>query len=189
MTETQIKIFLNTLLSNNNLSDYTIFIGCSFILGCTIFYLIRSNNTAILSKNKEALTNQETEAIVNENSTTNINNTNIDAIISNDSDSDTDSDSQSTSDNESLLESASSSDFEDILDDPDLSFLPSSVVEGTSNGRIPLPDLDFNVCPIEELKLFELFSLYSRELAHYSVTEEQLMIIIRVFNKADLASS
>jgi|ERR1700761_88140 hypothetical protein len=168
----------NTLLSNNNFFDYTILIGCGVILSCTLFYLIRSNYTAIPSKNKEALTNQEIEAINNENTLTKINNQNIDAIIDNDSDFDTDVDSQSTSDYGNLIDSASSSDFEDIVEEEELFFLPRSVTEGTDRGEFIMPDVDFNVCPIEELKLFEISSLYAKELAEYSISEETLMEMI-----------
>jgi hypothetical protein len=176
----------NTLLSNNNLFDYNILIGCGFILGCSLLYLIRSNYTAILYKNKEALTNQEIEAIINENAVTITNNENIDAIIDSDSDSDTDVDYQSTFDSESS--SDSSSDFENILNDPDLYFLP--YVESLfSSEKFIMPDVDFNVCPIEELKLYEFCSLFSREMAEHSVTEEELMELISIFSKEQLATN
>jgi hypothetical protein len=181
---------LNTLLSNNNSIEYTIIIGCGIILSCTIYYIIRSNYTAIPSKNMEAITNQEIEAIVNENAVTNINNKNIDAIIDNDSDTDTDVDSQNTFDNESLSDSDTSSEFDHILDDPDLFFIPLSVAKTILNsGEFIMPDVDFNVCPIEELKLFEITSLFPKELAEKSITEEDLMTIISIFNKEELATN
>ena len=120
----------NNFLYDNNLTDYGIIICCGLILGCSIYYLIRSNNIAIPSENIEALTN---EAIVNENAVTIINNENIDAIIDSDSDTDIESDYQSTSDNESILDF----DFTDL----DLFFMPN---------------VDFDVCSIQELKLFEI---------------------------------
>lgn len=52
-----------------------------------------------------------------------------------------------------------------------------------------MPDVDFNVCPIEELKLFELVSLYSRELSEHAVSTEDLMELICLFSKADLATN
>jgi hypothetical protein len=176
----------NTLLSNNNLFDYNILIGCGFILGCSLLYLIRSNYTDILYKNKEALTNQEIEAIINENAVTIINNENIDAIIDNDSDADVDY--QSTFDNESLFDSASSSDFENILEDSD-TFMAPFVESMCGSDKFIMPDVDFNVCPIEELKLFELCSLYSREMAEHSISEADLMEMISMFNKEDLATN
>lgn len=176
------------LLMNNNSSDYAIFIGCGIIFSCTLYYIIKSNYIAIPSKNMEAITNQEIEAIVNENAITKINNKNKDAII--DNDSDTDGDSQSTFDNESLLESATSSDFDEIASDPDIFYLPLRIVKKINNSEeFIMPDVDFNICPIEELKLFELSSLFSRELAEHAVTAEELMELICLFNQTDLATN
>lgn len=184
------KIMIETILLNNNFSDYTIFIAGGIFLSCTLIYIIRSNYTAIPNKNMEALTNPEIETIVNENAVTKINNKNIDAIIDNDSETDTDVDSQSTFDNESLLESATSSDFENIFDDPDIYFLPLSMVKSIYNSeKFIMPDVDFNICPIEELKLFELSSIFFRELAEHMVSEEDLMEIICLFSKAELATN
>jgi hypothetical protein len=156
------------LLFDNNLTDYGILIGCGLILGCSLFYLIRSNYTAIPSKNIEALTNEEIEAIVNENAVTIINNENIYAIIDSDSDSDTDvaSDYQSTSDNESILDV----DFTDL----DLFFMPN---------------VDFDVCSIQELKLFEISSIYYREIAENLVTQEELMELICSMTVNELATN
>jgi hypothetical protein len=176
----------NTLLSNNTLSDYNILIGCGVILGCSLFYLIRSNYIANLPTNTEALTNEELEAIVNENAVTKINNENIDAII--DNDSDTDVDSQSISDLDSFIDRASLSDFDPIVLDPDLYVLP--FVESIySSKKFIMPDVDFNVCPIEELKLFEFCSLYSREMVEHSVSKEDLMGIISLFKIEELATN
>jgi hypothetical protein len=156
------------LLSDNNLTDYGILIGCGLILACSLFYLIRSNYTAIPSENIEALTNEEIEAIVNENAVTIINNENIYAIIDNDSDSDTDVASEylSTSDNESIL------DVDPI--DQDLFFMPN---------------VDFDVCSIQELKFFEISSIYHREIAEKLVTDEELMDLICYLPENDLATN
>jgi hypothetical protein len=182
----------NTYLSNENFSDPTMIIACAcvFILSCTLIYIIKSNYTAIPSKNMEAITNQEIETINTENAVTNINNQNIDAIIDNDSETDTDMDSQSTFDNESLLDSATSSDFESIFEDPDIYFLPLEAAKKIYNSeKFIMPDVDFNICPIEELKLFELSSIFFRELAEHSISSEDLMEIICLFSKADLATN
>nr|UEP17235.1 hypothetical protein [Lactarius zonarius] len=152
------------LLSNNNLFDYGILIGCGLILGCSVFYLIRSNYTANLPTNTEALTKQEIEAIVNENAVTIINNENIDAII--DSDSDTDVESQSTSDYDSILD-----------------------VNTTDLDLFFMPDVDFDVCSIHELKLFEISSIFHKEIAEKSITEEELIDLIHSFTDADLATN
>jgi hypothetical protein len=161
--------------NNNNLTDYGILIGCGLILSLSLYYLIRSNYTAtpIPSQNMEAFTTEEIEAIINENAVTIMNNDNIDAIIDNidaiiDSDSDTDveSDYQSISDNESIL---------DIdINELDLFFMPN---------------VDFNVCSIQELKFFEISSLYYREIAEKAVTDEELMDLICYFSDAELATN
>jgi hypothetical protein len=58
-----------------------------------------------------------------------------------------------------------------------------------NSEKFIMPDVDFNVCPIEELKLFELVSLYSRELSEHAVSTEDLMELICLFSKADLATN
>jgi hypothetical protein len=152
------------LLFDNNFTDYGILIGCGVILGCSIFYLFRSNYTAIPYQNIEALTNEEIEAIVNENAVTIINNENIDAIIDSDSDTDVASDYQSTSESTLDLD----------LTDLDLFFMP---------------DVDFDVCSIQELKFFEISSIYQREIAENLVTDEELMELICGFTDIELATN
>jgi hypothetical protein len=138
----------------------------------------------------EAITNQEIEAVVNENAVTNINNKNIDAIIDNDSETDTDVDSQNTLDIESLSDSDTSSEIDDMLEYPDLFFIPLWRAKKIINsGEFIMPDVDFNVCSIEELKAFEISSLFSKQLAAKSISEEDLMGIISVFSKKDLATN
>jgi hypothetical protein len=150
------------LILDNNLNYYGIIIGSGIILGCTLIFLIKSNYTAIPPQNIEALTNQnieaftyeEIEAIVNENAVTITSIENIDAITDSDSDTDVESDYNST------FNSDSTSDTESILNDPDLFFMPN---------------VDFDVCPIEELKFFEFSSLYQREIIEHSITDEDIM--------------
>jgi hypothetical protein len=162
----------NNLLFDNNLTEYGILIGLGLILGCSLIYLIRNNYTATPTRNMEALTNQEIEAIVNENSVTVIQNENIDAIIDSDSDTDLTSDYESIFDNESI------SDDESI---PEVDF--------TDLDLFYMPNVDFNVCSIQELKFFEISSLYSRELAEKLVTEEELMELICYFTDIQLATN
>ncbi len=159
----------NNFLYDNNLTDYGIIICCGLILGCSIYYLIRSNNIVIPSENIETLTN---EAIVNENAVTIINNENIDAIIDSDSDTDVESDYQSTSDNEST------SDDESILGD-----------DITDLDLFFMPNVDFDVCSIQELKFFEISCWFSRDIAEKMVTDEELMQLICLFTESDLASN
>jgi hypothetical protein len=154
------------LLFDNNLTDYGFLISCGLIFGCSLIYLIRNNYIAIPSKNIEALTNEEIEAIVNENAVTKINNENIDAIIDSDSDSDVATDYQSTCDNESILD-----------------------VDCAKLDLFFMPNVDFDVCPIQELKFFEISSIFYREIAEKKITDEQLMDIINDFTDNELATN
>jgi hypothetical protein len=168
---------ISTLFSNNNLTDYGILISCGLILGCSLFYLIKSNNTAIPSTNIEGITNEEIDTIINESEVTKISNANIDAII--DSDSDTES-YISSYDTESTLDVD--------LRELDLLVMPyvSSVF---SNEEFIMPDVDFNICPIEELKLFELCSIFSKEMIEHELTEEDMKELIAIFPESDLATN
>lgn len=152
----------NNWLFDNNLTDYGILIGSGLILGYSLYYLIYRNYTAIPSTNLEPLTPEEIEAIINENVEP-ISNANIDNFIT-DSDFDTDVDSnfQSTFDNESIF---------DEITDPDLFFMPN---------------VDLDVCSIQELKLFEISSIYNQEIAAHGVTEQELIEIIDLFSVPEL---
>ena len=158
----------NNLLFDNNLDFYGILIGSGLILSCSIYYLIKSNYTAIPTKNMEPLTNEEIETIINENMEP-ISNENVEDFIT-DSDFETDI----ASDYQSTFDSDSTSDFESILNDPDIFFMPN---------------VDFDVCPIEELKFFEFNSLYAREIVEHSITEEDIMEFIYSFSKEELATN
>ena len=169
-------------LINNNISDYGIFISCGLILGCSVYYLIKSNYTTILPKNTniEALTKEESEAIVNENAV-NISNANIEDVLT---DSDTETDYLGISD----YDSASSTDFDEIVTDPEIYCMPY-VPSMYNPEEFIMPDVDFDVCPIEELKLFEFCSLFSKEMAEHSISEEDMIELIAIFPKEDLATN
>jgi hypothetical protein len=188
----------NLLLLENNFSDFGLWIACGLILSCSLYYLIRSNNVANLPNNTEPLINQEIEAINNENmgpfreeeietifneNMVPVSNSNIDDILT-DSDLDTVSEYENISD----YDSASSDDFYEIFNDPDLYMLPPFESK-FKNVEFIMPDLDFNVCSLEELKLFEFCSLYHREMAEHSITEEEMMEIIGLFPERDLATN
>ena len=169
----------NTLMNNSFfpediITNYSILIACSLILSCTLYYYIKSNNTAIPSNNTEVLTYEEQEAIFDEDrNITAISNENMDNFITDsDFDTDTTSDYQSTFDSESTSDTESI--LDDILDDPDLFFMPN---------------VDFDVCPIEELKFFEFTSLYQRELIEHEITDEDVREFISWFSKEDLATN
>nr|UEP17232.1 hypothetical protein [Lactarius zonarius] len=157
----------NTLLSNNNLFDYGILIGCGLILGCSVFYLIRSNYTANLPTNTEALTKQEIEAIINENAET-ISNANIEEIL-------TDSDFST-----------------DVVSDYDNGFETDSTDSTVDIEELDLfimPDVDLNVCPIEELKLFEFNSLYAREIEENDLDDEEILNFLSLFTEDELLTN
>lgn len=158
----------NHWLFGNDLAYYSLFITCGLILGCTICYITRSNTTTI--PNQEAFTYEEMEAIINENANelTTISSENMDYIT------DTDSDTDLATEYQSTFDSDSSSDTESILNDPDLFFMPN---------------VDFDVCPIEELKFFEFSSLYQKEIIEHSISDEEIMEFISWFSKEDLATN
>jgi hypothetical protein len=171
---------IDNLLLNNNLFGYGIIIGCGLSLGCSVYYLIKSNNIAKIPNNTEALRNQAAEAINNENI---VPNSNIEDIIT-DSDSETDN----ASDYLSEYDSASTADFDEIINDPDILVLPRFESK-FKDVEFIMPDVDFNVCPIEELKLYEFCSLFGKEMAEHSVTEKEMMEIISLFSEKELATN
>jgi hypothetical protein len=163
---------IDNLLLNNNLFGYGIIVGCGLTLGCSVYYLIRRNNVANLPNN--------TEAINNENM---VPNSNIEDLFT-DSDFETDI----ASDYASEYDNASTADFDEILKDPDLFFLPHFESK-FKDVEFVMPDIDLNVCPIEELKLYEFCSLYGKEMAEHSITEEEMMELISLFPEKELATN
>jgi hypothetical protein len=153
------------LLTEDQLTDVNILIACGLILGCTLIYLISSHYATIPipTKNVEAFTTEEIDAIVNENAVTIANDDNLQYAIIEDSDFDTDV----TSDYQSPSENESTSDDDSILG-----------VDTTDLDLFYMPDVDFNVCSIQELKLFEINSIFYREIAANSVTDEELTQLI-----------
>jgi hypothetical protein len=158
----------NNFLLDNNLTDYGMLILCGLILTCSVCYLIRSNYTAIPPKNMEPFTYEEMEAVFNEHAVTVMNSENLEDIIDSDSDTDVEFDYQST------YNSDSTSDIESILNDPE---------------RFFMPNVDFDVCPIEELKFFEFTSLYNREIVEHSITDADIIEFLSWFSKEELATN
>jgi hypothetical protein len=153
-------IIINFFLLDNNLSEYKIIIGCGLILGYSIYYIIQKNNYfQPQTKNMEPFTYEEMETIFNENMIAGQTENVEDLISDNESISSSDFDYESSFNSDS----DSTSDTESILNDPDLFFMPN---------------VDFDVCPIEELKLFEFTSLYSREIEEHCISEEEIMEFI-----------
>jgi hypothetical protein len=103
----------------------------------------------------EPLTYEEIETIINEN---------MEPFTDGDvEDFITDSDFESDVVSEMHFDSDSTSDIESVLNDPDIFFMPN---------------VDFDVCPIEELKFFEFSSLYSREIIEHDISDEDIMEFI-----------
>jgi hypothetical protein len=107
----------------------------------------------------EAITNEEIDTIINENMVAVTNGNVEDFITDSDSETEVEFDTQSTFDSDSDI----TSDTESILNDPDLFFMPN---------------VDFDVCPIEELKFFEFNSLYAREIVEHAITDADIMEFI-----------
>jgi hypothetical protein len=128
--------------------------------------------------NKKALINQE--AINNKNL---VANSNKEEFLS-DSDYDTDIESDYLAE----YDSASSADFDEIVKKPDLYFVPQ-IKSKFKDVKFIMPDVDFNVCSIQELKLYEFCSLFSKEMAEHSITEEEMMELISIFSEKDLATN
>ena len=160
----------NNLFLDNNLDLYYILIASGLILSCTLYYLIISNNTQIPATNMEPLTNENIDTIMNENMVS-FTDGNVEDFIT---DSDFETDIESDHDTIFNSDSESSLDTESILNDPNLFFMPN---------------VDFNVCSIEELKFFEFSCLYSKELAEHAVTDEEIMEFISYFTKEQLATN
>ena len=170
------------LLFDYNLADYSIFISGGLILGCSIYYLIRSNYIAIPSKNMEALTHSEMETVFKEN----LPKSSLPKPLADElrnrivTDSSSESEFESEIDYQSTFDSDSSSEFMPDLDD--LIFM-------SDTKPFIMPDVDFNICSIEELKLFEFNSLYANEILEHSITDEDIMEFLGEFSKEDLASN
>jgi hypothetical protein len=52
-----------------------------------------------------------------------------------------------------------------------------------------MPNVDFDVCSIYELKFFEISSIFYREIAEKMITDEELIELISYFTKAELATN
>nr|QGP74788.1 hypothetical protein [Russula griseocarnosa] len=169
----------NELILDQNINISLIIIGSLLIIGCSIYYIVKNNNTAIPTNNTEAFTFEEIEAsfeddryrnlttVSNENTEENLDQYFMDS----DSDTDTVSDYENPFDSENELDS---SDIESILNDPDI---------------FMMPNVDFDVCPIEELKFFEFNSLYAKEISENGVTEEDILDFIYSYSKEELATN
>jgi hypothetical protein len=162
------------LIMDNNLFYGGILIGCGVLLGLSLYYLIKSNYTAIPNKNTEAFTNEEIEAILNEHrDITAVSNENIDAYLT-ESDFETDIET----DHDTIFGEESSSDDESTLGE-----------DFTDLDLFFMPNVDLEVCTIQELKFFEISSIYYREIAEKEVTDEELMELMNYLTEAELMTN
>ena len=135
-----------------------------------------NNNNFFPNQNIPAITNGEIEAIANENAVNAVNVLNIIHI-------------DETIDDEFEVDSGYGSNESnvgsDISNDSDYQF------EFVINDPTPfvMPDVDFNICPIHELRAFEFQSLYARELEENSVSEEDVIEILSWFTEEQLATN
>jgi len=159
---------------DNNLIDCGPWIRLVLILSYLLYKLIRSIYTAIPSNKIEAFTYQEIETIVNKNNKNIVAMSTVVTIDNLITDSDWDSDTYVEDDSETMFDSDNTSEYASIASDSDI---------------FEMPDVDFDVCPIEELKLFEITSLYSNELIEHNISEEDIMEILSYFDKEDLATN
>jgi len=152
-----------------------------------------NNNNFFPNQNIPAITNGEIEAIANENAVNAVNVLNIihiDETIDDEFEVDSgygsnESNVGSDISNESIAGSNESNVGSDISNDSDYQF------EFVINDPTPfvMPDVDFNICPIHELRAFEFQSLYARELEENSVSEEDVIEILSWFTEEQLATN
>lgn len=163
------KILMEKLFFENSLDLQRIWIVTGVLLTMSIYYLIIGDTHQ--QPNREPFRPEEIEAIMNENAV-NVVNANIDAFT--DSEFETETASAIDTPFVSDSESDTNSDPESILDDPEIFFMPN---------------VDFDVCPIEELKHFEFCSLYAKEIAEKSIEDEEIMEFLSLFTKEELATN
>jgi hypothetical protein len=100
---------------------------------------------------------------------------------------DSEIDTETEYDNLSDYDRATTADFDEILMETYRFTLPQFESKFKFVESI-MPDVDLNVCPIQELKLFEFCSLFAEEMAEHSMTEQDIMDMIVGFSDEDLAS-
>lgn len=138
---------------------------------------------AIADQNVQAIPNGQMEATANENALNVLNIIFIDETnndFEEDSGYGTGNSSVNGSDNSSVNGSDNGSDNSSNYQ-----------VEFVINDPTPfvMPDVDLNVCPIHELRVFEFQSLYARQLEEHSISEEQLTEIVSWFTEEQLATN
>jgi len=177
-------IFL--LLLNKNLYNNYILIGAWLILSCTLYYLKKRKKAAILLLSRSNFTIEDIESISNENAVT-VFNGDINDIITDD-----DFDLEVFAATGSVFDSESDSDIDIDIDSVSTSVSDNSPFDFSDimadYGLTIFPDVDFNICSIQELKLFEIRSLFATELEEHQMSDEDILEIISWFSDAQLAS-
>ena len=155
-------------LFDNNLNFYYILLGSGIILSCSLYYLIKKNNTENLNINTETKNNEDITVISNEIK---------DAITDSDSESDAISDSQSSIDSQSNIEIDTT--------ELDLFFMPNvdtNVVSIHELKHFEISSLyrkEIEASYITDKELEDIISIFSVEdLCTNDINESILMIII-----------
>jgi hypothetical protein len=119
-----------------------------------------------------------------------VSNANVEDFSDTDTEFSTETDYEHISDYEQLAEHpiATRADMVRFIKQEDMLFLPPFESK-FKNVKFIMPDVDLNVCPLDELKLFEFQALYSKEMAEHSVSEDEMLELIREFSDRDLASN
>jgi hypothetical protein len=125
------------LLTDNDLNFYYILIASGIILSCSLYYLLKKNNTENLNRNTETINNEDMTTISNEI---------LDAITDSDFESDMASDYQTPFDSQSTI---------DI--DPtelDLFFMPNVDIDQFSIHELK----HFEICSLysEEMEAYHI---------------------------------
>ena len=161
-------------------TEFGIYIACGFILCYTLYYVYKINHIENPTKNMETpatdrniMTEEEIEAIFQEEgNSTAVSNEHIDFITDSDYETDTTSDYETSinshSDNESQI------DMEAYIEEADLFYMPY---------------VDLNVCPIEELKLYEFNWLYWEEIWASGLTQEEIMEFLEIYTQEELLTN
>ena len=175
-------------LIDNNLTNYGIVCGIAFgiYLSYSFYNWIRNNSNDNTPINIEALTTEDiNEGLTKKEGDEGFTNEEIDAIISDNADRV----SVITDENiDAIIDTDSES---DIASEYDIYFDDESVadIDIAELDLFFMPNVDFDVCPIQELKYYELTALYPNELAEKSITEEELMELLYYIPEEKLATN
>lgn len=179
------------LIIDNNLTDYGFSITWSLILGWSIFFFSTRNtitdNEFIAGNNVQTIINNE--VIAGNNVQTTIDNENlagdnVPTIIDNENIA---SDSVPTIINNENIASGSVPTI--INNDPETNVMDDLFNKTKDVDPFIMPDVDLNVCSIQELKHYEISSIFQKELAEKCINDQQLTEIISNFTQEQLLTN